>query len=183
MPNDLLIHLAVWLLVGSSVGLSAEAPPSGLNSRRGWIAYMAPGFHHSKCPKRTKKTLHCLKSYVNHFSDSPDYKWVSNISTDSGGEVIEPTWEGCQRLCGQILKLLHFIIAVIIQMGPKMYLTKSNWPMLLKRQSGSIPISASNTGFPWVLKGCCINMHWHLIKSKVGLCMDLFWTVSHDYMP
>ena len=93
-----------------------------------------------------------------------------------------PTWEGCQRLCGHILKLPQFIIALIIQMGPKMYLTKSNWPMLLKRQSGSIPISAANTGFPWVLRGCCINMHCHLIKSKVGLCMDLFWTVNHDYM-
>lgn len=109
--NGSFIWLEFWLVAGNLFQLSARVTftcPTAWGSQSSWVSYMAPGFPHSKCTKRTKQKVHgflwtCLKSHVDCFAESIDYKWVTNVSQDSGGEAIEPTWEGCQKIGAHFL--------------------------------------------------------------------------------
>lgn len=61
-------------------------------------------------------------------ADSIGYKLITKVSLDSHGATVEPTWEKCQRICRQCIKLPQFIIAMIVQLRPQKYIwPKNNW--------------------------------------------------------
>lgn len=77
MQNDSLIHLAVWLSVGSSVGLSAGAPPRGLNSMRvsEWLDFLRGTWGPpQQVPEGNQADIALPQNYVNHFAGSVGYK-------------------------------------------------------------------------------------------------------------